>query len=173
MSGWRPYAATALSLLGIGVTIYLTIEHFGGNKLAGCPENSTINCLKVTTSPQSMVFGIPVAVLGLAFFVAMFLINLPPVWRSSIWWVPWLRLLMAVGGMCFVVYLIYSEVFTIKAICLWCTSVHILTFLLFVLILSSVSETFRAQLEPGDWEEPEETNVSRRRGQPAASEASG
>jgi len=32
-------------------------------------SNSTFNCEKVTTSPQSEVFGIPVAILGLFFFV--------------------------------------------------------------------------------------------------------
>ena len=35
----------------------------------------------------------------------------------------------------FVLYLIYAELFSIGAICLWCTSVHVITFALFVLIV--------------------------------------
>ncbi len=32
-------------------------------------------------------------------------------------------------------YLLWAELFQIHAICLWCTGVHILTFLLFVTLL--------------------------------------
>ena len=39
--------------------------------------------------------------------------------------------------MCFVIYLIYVELFDVGAICLWCTSVHIMTFLLFVIIVTA------------------------------------
>jgi uncharacterized membrane protein len=42
-------------------------------------------------------------------------------------------------GMVFVLYLIYTELFTLNAICLWCTSVHVITFLLFGLIVFSVA----------------------------------
>ena len=36
-------------------------------------------------------------------------------------------------GIGFVLYLVYAELFTIGSICLYCTSVHVITFLLFVL----------------------------------------
>ena len=53
------------------------------------PGSGAINCEKVTTSPQSYVFGIPVAMLGLVFFVPMLVLCLPAAWRSptggSIW----------------------------------------------------------------------------------------
>lgn len=32
-------------------------------------------------------------------------------------------------------YLVYVELFRVDAICLWCTAVHVLTFLLFVVTL--------------------------------------
>ena len=35
----------------------------------------------------------------------------------------------------FVLYLIYAELIQIGAICLWCTSVHVATFLIFALIV--------------------------------------
>jgi uncharacterized membrane protein len=41
--------------------------------------------------------------------------------------------------MLFVLYLIYTELFTLDAICLWCTTVHVITFLLFGLIVFSAA----------------------------------
>jgi uncharacterized membrane protein len=135
VAGWVPVAALILSLLGLAVSIYLTIEHYTGNTQLACPESATINCAKVTTSPESVVFGIPVAVLGLPFFVAMLGANLPAAWRSDAGWLRAGRLLALAVGMVFVLYLVYVELFRVSAICLWCTSVHILTFLLLLVIL--------------------------------------
>jgi uncharacterized membrane protein len=130
--------ALLLSLVGFGISLYMTIEHYTGNNALACPANSTFNCLKVTTSPQSMLLGVPVALLGLVFFTALVIVNLPVLWRSSLQWVAWLRLAMVVGGMGYVIYLIYAELFLIKAVCLWCTGIHVDTFLLFVLVVSSL-----------------------------------
>jgi uncharacterized membrane protein len=88
-----------------------------------------------------------VSLLGLIFFTAMIIINVPPMWKTSWRWVPWARLILAVGGMGFVLYLLYAELLEIKAICWWCTGVHVITFLLFVLIVSSVGSMFGPQLE--------------------------
>jgi len=55
--------ALVLSLLGLADATYLTITHFEKQVLV-CPANSFINCLKVTTSAQSEILHIPVAVLG-------------------------------------------------------------------------------------------------------------
>ncbi|MDA8320649.1 MAG: vitamin K epoxide reductase family protein, partial [Actinomycetota bacterium] len=65
------------SLAGLGVSIYMVIEHYTQNAYAGCPQNATFNCAKVTTSPESVILGIPVAVLGLAFYLFMTGINSP------------------------------------------------------------------------------------------------
>jgi len=129
-------------LLGLAVSIYLTIEHFTqATSLAGCPENATFNCVKVTTSAQSHVFGIPVAVLGLAFFVFMVAVNSPWGWRASQPVVHWARLVSVIVGIVFVLYLVYAELFIINAICLYCTSVHVLTFILFALIVARATLT--------------------------------
>jgi uncharacterized membrane protein len=48
------------------------------------------------------------------------------------------RLALAVVGMCFALYLVAAELVIIGNICLWCTSVHVITFALFVLILATV-----------------------------------
>jgi uncharacterized membrane protein len=130
---WFQLTTWVLSLAGLGVSIYLTIAHFTDSKLAACAESGAINCTKVTTSPQSYVFGIPVAVLGLAFFVAAVALMSPWAWRWARREVALIRIASLVVGVGFVLYLVYAELFTIGAICLYCTSVHVITFLLFAL----------------------------------------
>ena len=130
---WLQIATFVLALAGLGVSIYLTIAHFTESALAGCSESGLVNCTKVTTSPQSYVFGIPVAVLGLAFFVFCVAIMSPWAWRASRREIHLVRIASLVVGIGFVLYLVYAELFAIGSICLYCTSVHVITFLLFVL----------------------------------------
>lgn len=134
---WKPAAALVLSVAGLGISIYLTISHFAHVPLA-CSDSGLVNCEKVTTSAQSYVLGIPVAVLGLAFFAAMCALNVPVAWRVPDKRVHVARLAMSVVGMAFVLYLVAAELLIIRNICLWCTSVHAITFLLFVLMLTTI-----------------------------------
>jgi uncharacterized membrane protein len=140
-TGWirqHPLQAVTwlLSLFGLGVSIYLTIAHYDTSVSLACPDTGVVNCAKVTSSSQSVVFGIfPVAVLGLAFYVFLAAINSPFGWRWNRPEVKWLRLGSVVVGMGFVLYLVYAEVIQIGNICLWCTSVHVATFALFALLV--------------------------------------
>jgi uncharacterized membrane protein len=133
---WLQLATFAVALAGLGVSIYLTIAHFTESALIGCSESGLVNCTKVTTSPQSYVFGIPVAVLGLAFYLFAAAVMSPWAWRWT--WrrreVALVRLASVVVGIGFVIYLVYAELFIIGSICLYCTSVHVLTFILFALV---------------------------------------
>jgi len=130
---WLQIATLVLAVAGLGVSIYLTIAHFSESALAGCSESGLVNCTKVTTSPESYVFGIPVAVLGLAFFVFAVAIMSPWAWQSARREIHLARIASMVVGIGFVLYLIYAELFIIGSICLYCTSVHAITFVLFVL----------------------------------------
>ena len=133
---WQPIATLLLSVYGLGASIYLTITHFEPKALA-CVSSATFNCEKVTQSPQSEIFGIPVAMLGLAFFVPMLLLCLPAAWRSADRRVHLARLALSATGIGMILYLIVAELFIIKSICLWCSSVHVATFLLFVVIATA------------------------------------
>jgi uncharacterized membrane protein len=156
-AGWTPQAiriaALALALLGTGLSIYLTYVHLKG-EVPICSNKGIVNCAAVTTSPESKVFGVlPVAELGLAFYVFMTLMNTPWAWRPSWTWLKvsperqqqlgllaWrVRLGSVVVGILFILYLVYTELITLRNICLWCTYVHITTFLLFVLLLTQAT----------------------------------
>lgn len=131
---WLQRVSLALAVLGLGVSSYETYAHYTNTALAGCPTggHGTFDCAAVITSPQAMVFNIfPVAVLGLAFYVAVTALMTPWAWRMRRREVGLLRLATMITGMGFVMYLIYAEVVQIGQVCEYCTGVHIITFLLF------------------------------------------
>ncbi len=132
---WLVSSSLLLSVVGLGLSVYLTISHYTNQAALICQANSVINCVKVTTSPESMVFGIPVAVLGLVFFVPMIVLNSPWGWRSTLPAVRWLRLLGVAVGLVFVVYLVSAELIIIGSICEWCTGVHAITLALFLVVV--------------------------------------
>ena len=132
---WVQITSFALAVAGFGVSLYMTIEHFTGNATLACSTSSVVNCEAVTTSPESTVFGVfPVAVLGLAFYAFMVAVTTPWAWRSQRREIALVRLGSVVVGVGFILYLLYAELFEVGFICLWCTSVHVITFLLFVVI---------------------------------------
>jgi uncharacterized membrane protein len=140
---WLQWTSLVLSLAGLGMSIYMTIAHYTSTNILVCSSKGYIDCAKVTTSPESMVFNIfPVAVLGLAFYVFMTAINTPWAWRSGIAAIWWARLAGIITGIGFVLYLIYAEVIQIGNLCLDCTTVHVITFLLFVVLV------FAATMKP-------------------------
>jgi uncharacterized membrane protein len=143
--GWLQLTTWALSLAGLGVSVYLTVAHYTSSSILACSDNGLVNCAAVTTSSESMVFGVfPVAVLGLAFYVFMAAATSPWAWRVT--WPPvrWARFGSVIVGMVFVLYLLYTELFTLNAICLFCTIVHVITFLLFGLIVFSFAAGYGA-----------------------------
>lgn len=144
---WVQWTALVLSLGGLGMSVYLTIAHYTSTSILACSNKGYIDCAKVTTSAQSMVFGVlPVAVLGLAFYVFMTAVNTPWAWQWQQPLIPWVRTAGIITGIGFVLYLIYAEIIQIGNICLLCTIVHIITFLLFVLLIS-VAPFFKTQAQ--------------------------
>lgn len=141
--GGLPLSTLIVSILGVADAAYLVYQHFSeSTSFAGCPDTGTINCEKVTTSAWSYLFGshlLPVSVLGLAFFLFMVVINSPWGWRAPWPAVHWIRLAAVIVGVVLVLYLIWAELFRINAICLFCTGVHLLTFILFALIVGKAA----------------------------------
>jgi uncharacterized membrane protein len=134
---WAWWYSFPLALLGLADSAYLTYTHFNGNKLAGCAAGGHVDCTRVTTSSQSEIFGhIPVAVVGLVYFALMVVLMTPWAWQMRNEWVHRFRLLATGGAMGMVVYLVLVEIH-LKAICEYCTGVHIINFLLFFVVLAA------------------------------------
>ncbi|HYM45937.1 MAG TPA: vitamin K epoxide reductase family protein [Solirubrobacteraceae bacterium] len=108
-------ALIALATIGLGVASYLTYVHY-----SGAPPVCTAggSCLKVQTSVYSKLAGVPVALIGLIGYVAIFGSLLAVENERSRFATAALTLV----GFGFSAYLTYRELFSIHAICEWCAS---------------------------------------------------
>jgi uncharacterized membrane protein len=138
---WMRVTTLVLAVGGLAVSAYLTFEHVTDSTTLACPDTGTVNCAKVTTSTYSTFAGVPVAVLGLVFFLALLPLLVPRGWAAAGAWVHRLRLAVVAVGQVSVLYLVWAELFRVHAICLWCTAVHLITTLIFVLVV--FAEAFR------------------------------
>jgi len=134
---WVKIATELLAIAGLGISTYLTIAHFIGTQSLACSDSGIVNCAKVTTSPQSEVFGIPVAILGLGYYIVAVAMYSPWIWNSARKALHLAQIIFAVLGIVFVLWLITAELIIIKSICLWCTGVHVVTFALFVIVMAT------------------------------------
>ena len=132
---WLPPASLTLAVLGLADSAYLIYEHFTDSSTLACSDSGAMNCAKITTSQWSHFLGMPVTLLGLIFFMVMTLLCLPAVWRHAPRLVNLIRTIIAASGLVMVFYLLWAEFFNIHAICLWCTSVHMITFVLFFTLI--------------------------------------
>ncbi|WP_067833150.1 vitamin K epoxide reductase family protein [Actinomadura kijaniata] len=132
---WFTLPAWVLTLAGLGISVYLTVAHYNKGAMV-CTTSSTIDCHSVTNSDYSDLLGIPLPLLGLGFFVAFAVLITPPALRSPSPLPRWARLGSVIVGMLFVIYLVTVELAILHKICLWCTGVHAITILLFVLVLA-------------------------------------
>jgi uncharacterized membrane protein len=150
---WPWIVGWTLSFLGFGVAAYLTFEHYTSSTSLSCPATGGIvNCLKVTTSIYSKIHGVPVAVLGLVFFAVMLVLQSPWAWRSHSQVVRIGRVVWATTGLATALWLIYAELFRLDAICLWCTSVHVISLILFATtVFGTASTADPVSYEEEDW----------------------
>ncbi|HSI81024.1 MAG TPA: vitamin K epoxide reductase family protein [Solirubrobacterales bacterium] len=108
-------AGLALAIAGIAIAGYLTWVHYA-ESLPVCVGGGG-SCERVQTSDYAELAGVPVAVIGLAGYVAMLVVLSLPGTGSA--------LLAAFGGLAgaaFSIYLTYVELFVIEAICQWCVA---------------------------------------------------
>jgi uncharacterized membrane protein len=133
---WQIFSSLALCAIGLALSGYTLWVHIQPSALV-CVSGGAIDCQAVLTSAQSVVLGIPVPVFGIVFFLVIGALCRPSAWRSTQTRLHILRLVVATVGIFTVLYLISTELFTVKKICLWCTGVHLVTFALFVIIATS------------------------------------
>jgi uncharacterized membrane protein len=152
----------ALSLVGIAISIYLTSVHYANVPLV-CSTTGLIDCASVLSSPYSVVPGttIPISVPGLAWCLAMAGLAFAS-WRL---WPERHNLRIAefvwsLIGMLTVLYLVYAELVRLHRICAWCTALHVMILVIFLITILNLQE-FEAE-EAFDVEEEQPVATSRR-----------
>jgi uncharacterized membrane protein len=144
---WVKWASFSLSLVGLGISVYLTFTHYAGTAFLACSDAGVINCAAVTTSAQSMFLGVPVAVLGVVQYSVLSFLCSPWAWARTGVVLDRLRAGVVVLGMGFVLWLVSAELLIIDHICLWCTGVHVVSFLLMVVVLGSFASKQEEELK--------------------------
>ncbi len=119
----------AISFLGFLDATFLTAEHYLG-PLLGCPIFG--GCDKVLVSPYSAVAGIPVALFGAIYYLAIFVLGIAyfDTGRVKI-----LKLAASLTplGLIASLWFLYLQLFVIKALCFYCIISLTTSTLLFVL----------------------------------------
>ncbi len=130
---YTPYLASYLviSFLGAANAGYLTWKHYAHkNKPLICPLNH--DCSVVTESKWSHFFGIRNEILGLFFFIGMFVLGLGVLFFPR--WLQTIPLLLLIGsgiGVVFSAFLVFVQAKIIKEYCFYCLVSAFLTLLLF------------------------------------------
>ena len=129
---WLPLAAALVALVGLGDAIYLTINHYTGEKV---PCSITGGCEAVLTSAYAEIGGIPLAAFGAAaYFVAFSLAILAAFGNRLMWKVFGIQALLMAA---FSLWLIYLQAFVILEYCQFCLLSAATSVTLFLIALFS------------------------------------
>lgn len=120
-----------LSIFGIFDTIYLTIKRYSHSGI-----NCSIfeGCDFVTTSAYSAILGVPVAVLGIIFYVSVFVLSIFYLRLKN------KKIFISLFGLSSVgflmsIWFIYTQAFILNAFCLYCLASAVLSTTIFILSL--------------------------------------
>jgi uncharacterized membrane protein len=121
--------ALALSFLGFIDAAYLTVVHYR-NQLPNC--SIVKGCDVVTTSQFSTVAGIPIALFGALFFLALCFFAILIITHPHKRWVHWFSA-AAFTGFLFSLLLFLIQLVIIKAFCQYCVGSEIISLLIYIL----------------------------------------
>ena len=116
------------SLIGIAASGYLTYNHYAVGE-SFCDVSTTVSCSLVNSSVYSELFNIPVAALGILWFVYLGLFSIKLLKKEDSAFKKGL-LYLSYAGLGFVLYMILAEIL-LQALCPTCTFVHILVLIIF------------------------------------------
>ena len=129
----RSVIRLALCVAGLAISVYLTMVHYDSHVPLVCSTQGIIDCEGVLTSPQSSVLGLPVALYGVVWFLVMGGLVLADMRQQAPEWLADASLGWTLVGVASVAYLLYAELGLVGRICLWCTSVHLIVLVLFLM----------------------------------------
>lgn len=147
-------ALLVLAVLGVADAIYLTLVHYDSQVALVCSNSGFINCERVITSQYSYVPGtaIPISVPGLGWCLVIGALALVGLFLGEE--KRWLRMAQfgwTLLGLLTALYLVYVEVVLLRNLCAWCTVLHVLILVMFLITL--VRLPGRVSVEEEAWED--------------------
>jgi len=116
-----------LAVVALGVSLYLSITHYLGYAV---PCSVTHGCETVLNSKYSVVWGVPLSVLGVVFFFSVFVSSLLA--NHYVFFKKLLTVLLSIGSLASLVFL-SLQFFVIKKICEYCFTTDSLTIIMLLL----------------------------------------
>ena len=123
-------AIALLAVAGAVVSSVSLYHHYGTSQTSYCDFGESFNCDLVNRSTYSVVFGIPVALIGIMGYIALLL--LATLYRAK-HETPRMLLVASLAGLGFALYLTYVEAFVLAVWCILCLSSLSLIFTITVL----------------------------------------
>lgn len=132
MQKWLYWASIVITVIGLAVSIYMTIFKLTGNETM-CIGNG--GCSVVNESPYSSIYDIPVAAFGVGGYLAILVVFILEKKAGSFFKqnATMVNFGLTLIGFLFTLYLIYLEIFVIKALCPFCLTSQIAMTILFVI----------------------------------------
>ena len=129
-------AAALLALLGLFDAAYLALERVTGGPIV-CPVGG--GCETVQSSTYALLFGVPVAFIGVAGYAALLVVALVSLQDRNLGSISPDALLLALASIALLagVYFMYVQVALIGAICFWCAMAALLDLLIWLAALAN------------------------------------
>lgn len=108
-----------LALLGIAVSAFSLFSHYSERASAFCNFGGSFNCDIVNRGIYSTLWGMPVALIGILGYAALFLVAF---FRARFSGAPRVLALLACLGLVFALYLTYLEAFVLASWCIFCVT---------------------------------------------------
>ncbi len=115
-SRWYPFTVLGVSIVGFFDAAYLTIQHYTQFTL---PCTITHGCDLVTKSEYSSIMGVPVALLGALYYLAIFL-SVYIILETKKFDLLRFIAIATTFGFLFSAWFVYLQFFVIHAICQYC-----------------------------------------------------
>lgn len=123
------WTSTVVAVAGFLDATYLTVKHFLGTPI---PCSILEGCEVVTTSAYSEIFGIPVALLGSIYYLAMLIWLVIIIERADKHALLRAWSYAAIAGFVASLGFVYIQLFILHAICLYCMGSALTSTLLFI-----------------------------------------
>jgi len=132
---WVIFALIAVSLIGLADSSYLAAKHY-----LGSPINCSIfnGCEVVTTSPYSVILGVPVALFGVLYYFSFLLLTILYLDSKN-------EKTLEFVGVAASIWFLFLQIFIIKALCLYClisTTTSATLFVLGLIVLKRKNVSF-------------------------------
>ncbi len=128
-----------LAIAGFTASLWGYYGYSRGSETPICRPGGKVDCLAVYSIPQAWILGFHLSSIAPYYYGLTLVLALI---GTITWWEPALRILAITqwSGLLIILYLVYLELFIARAICIYCTIMHVSTLAIALLTLDELLE---------------------------------